>query len=252
MLSKIFGGFMLSFEEQVKLGISLMKWNIDVKELKTVDLNSKGVPAAYIYEPIRGGKSICITNKGDALVGNSAQSLEQLIEDLKKGKKTDFNKGQSTIQKVKCPKCGNIAEFDTAKIPTNIKFDYKCSNCGAFYMIKLENSLKKSDSTQSMIEYFNQHFFTIENSQDPTWEAMCQKIADELVKNLRNQGKSMHYILVQLNGLKDADSIEKFLVSQQIQLPESKKTKDSVLSIFKNKLQNVKKHLEEKPQGMKW
>ena len=244
---------MLNFEEQVQLGISLMKWNVDVKDLKTIDLNSKGVPATYIYEPIRGGKSICITNKGDALVGNSAQSLEQLIEDLKKGKKTNFNnKEQSTIQKVKCPKCGNITEFDTAKVPTNIKFDYKCSNCGVLRMIKLNNSLKENDKEQSVIEYFNQYIFMIENSKDPTWEIMCQKIADELVKNLSSQGKSLHYILVKLNGLKDVDSIEQFLISQQIQLPESKKTKDSILVIFKNKLQNVKKRLEERPQGIKW
>ena len=81
---------------------------------------------------------------------------------------------------------------------------------------------------------------------------MCQKIADELVKILSNQGKSLHYILVKLNGLKDVGSIEQFLISQQIQLPESKKTKDSILVIFKNKLQNVKKRLEERPQGIKW
>lgn len=41
------------------------------------------------------------------------------------------------IEKVKCPKCGNITEFDTREVPRDVKFDYRCEKCGIFHMIKL-------------------------------------------------------------------------------------------------------------------
>jgi len=56
---------------------------------------------------------------------------------------TEQNNQNSTIKKednlkeVKCPFCGNIKIFDTTKVPVNVKFDYRCSKCGSFHMIKL-------------------------------------------------------------------------------------------------------------------
>ena len=237
---------MLNFEEQVKLGISLMQWNIDIKDLKTIDLYSKGIPATYIYEPTKGGKSIIVSNTGDVLVGNSTQSFEQLLNEFNNGKKTEFNKEQSIIQEVKCSNCGNITEFDTTKVPTNIKFDYKCSNCGAFHMIKL------TDPLENKIQYFKQYIFTIKDLKDPFWENACQKIGTQIVEKLAKQGKSVHYILSHLNTLYNMYNLEEYFISEQIELPESDKTKDFILETFKGKLLNVKKILDLKPQGLKW
>ena len=80
---------MLSFEEQIKLGKTLIKWNVPIKDLKFVDLNEKGLNGAYIYEPIRGGKSVIVDNKGHFLICPSILSLEQCIEEFKSGKRTE-------------------------------------------------------------------------------------------------------------------------------------------------------------------
>lgn len=88
---------MWSFENQVEYGISLLKKirNIDVNNLKTIDLSSRGISGVYIYESIRGGLSILVDNKGEVLAGSSAKSLDQLIEDFKKGKRSMINKTET-------------------------------------------------------------------------------------------------------------------------------------------------------------
>lgn len=185
---------MLNFEEQVKLGISLLKWNIDVKELKTVNLSNEGVSAAYIYEPIRGGMSIIVDEKGEALYGTSALSLEQLLQLFKQGERTNFaDEGQ----------CNSI---------------------------------------DSLTDFINNRVFTIESKKDPSWESTCREYAGEAVANLAKQGASAQSILDTLSGLNNINAIEEFLVSQQIQLPTAERTKESLLTTFNDKLQNIKKY----------
>lgn len=88
---------MWSFENQVEYGISLLKKirNIDVNNLKTIDLSSRGISGVYIYESIRGGLSILVDNKGEVLAGSSANSLDQVVEDFKKGKRSMINKTET-------------------------------------------------------------------------------------------------------------------------------------------------------------
>jgi phage FluMu protein Com len=43
----------------------------------------------------------------------------------------------SDIVKIKCPKCRHVTEFDKKKVPTGVKFDYKCAKCGILHLIKL-------------------------------------------------------------------------------------------------------------------
>lgn len=246
---------MLNFEEQVKLGVSLLDWNVNEKELKIVDLLSRGIPAVYIYEPTRGGKSIIVGNDGKALVGTSSKSLDQLIEDVKMGKYTKFDKlstNKQNLEAVTCKQCGNVTNFDKSKIPTGVSFDYICSKCGAFHKIKFaETSNFIDDKVTKAIEYFNQEIFTVEDKKDPTWEAMCQKLADCLITVFIEEGKSYHYIYNALH-LNKNDAIEALLNSKGIELNYPNKTKDSVLNVFRKKLEKIDKILREKNNGVKW
>ena len=238
----------MNYDEKVAFGISLVNWSIDSKELKIIDLNNREIDAVYIYEPIKGGKAILVTKEGKAFINSSNKSLDQLIEELKNGTASNFN-----VKKVKCPSCGNITLFDLTKIPALVKFDYKCSKCGFLHSVKLTADTNTFNQTkvEQAIEYFNKNIFTIENLKDPSWESICRKIGNQLVEKLINEGKSYHYILVQLH-LNDNSKIEELLISNNIELPDSKNTKDSILSIINNKLKKVDEILNKNNNGMKW
>ena len=101
------------------------------------------------------------------------------------------------------------------------------------------------------IDRINTESFTIENKRNPTWEVMCQKLCAQIVESFIREGKSYHYILNALNLNNTAD-IENLLFSKGVQLPQARKTKESILSVFKTKLEKVDKILREKNKGVKW
>lgn len=80
---------MLNFEEQVRLAINIINAKVDV--VKSVNLTDKGVNGVYVYENCRGGKSIIVDEKGEALGGTSSKSLDKLIEEYKSGVRSKIN-----------------------------------------------------------------------------------------------------------------------------------------------------------------
>ncbi len=74
---------MLNFEQEVELGKRLNIWSVDSSKLKTVDLMKEGLPSAYIYEPIKGGKQIIVGNDYKVLSFASSLSLDKVLQDIK-------------------------------------------------------------------------------------------------------------------------------------------------------------------------
>lgn len=74
---------MLNFEQQVELAKELGGWHIEHSKLKVVDLLSKGVPAVYVYEEVRGGKQVIVGNDGKVLAFSSAINLDKVVDDIK-------------------------------------------------------------------------------------------------------------------------------------------------------------------------
>ena len=77
---------MLNFEQEVELGKKLKIWSVDPSELKAIDLIKEGIPAAYIYEPCRGGRQIIVGNDYKVLSFASSLSLEKVVQDIKYNK----------------------------------------------------------------------------------------------------------------------------------------------------------------------
>ena len=77
---------MLNFEQKVELGKRLKIWSVNPSELKAIDLMKEGLPAAYIYEPIRGGRQIIVGNDYKVLSFASSLTLEKAIQDIKHNK----------------------------------------------------------------------------------------------------------------------------------------------------------------------
>jgi len=154
------------------------------------------------------------------------------------------------IKEVKCPKCGNITEFDITELQASIKFDYKCQKCGIFHMIKLEPTTNKF--TQQYSEYFNNYIFTIEDKRDPFWETECRKIGMQLVEKVREGKSSTHFILVQLSKLSAMQNLEEYLTEQNILQPDNSPMRRSIIQLLKKKLEKANKILDEKRDGTKW
>ncbi len=74
---------MLTFKEQVSLGISILEKTRPVKNIEALDLSKDGINATYVYEKARGGIQVIVGSNGQYVVGNSAKSLQQLIVDFK-------------------------------------------------------------------------------------------------------------------------------------------------------------------------
>ena len=77
---------MLNFEQEVELGKRLKIWSIKPSELKTIDLMNEGIPGAYIYEPIRGGRQVIVGNDWKVLSFASSLSLDKVLQDIKYNK----------------------------------------------------------------------------------------------------------------------------------------------------------------------
>ena len=82
----------------------------------------------------------------------------------------------NNIQEVKCPNCGNIIEFDTNKVPTNVKFDYVCSKCGMRHYIKLQNLSNDTRNENNIYSILN------ELQKQQKW----QEIVDCVDANIEN------------------------------------------------------------------
>ena len=74
---------MLNFEQEVKLGIELGGWSVNLSDLKTVDLTKEGISATYIYENSKGGRQIIVGSDGKVLIFSSALSLDKVLYDMK-------------------------------------------------------------------------------------------------------------------------------------------------------------------------
>ena len=92
-----------------------------------------------------------------------------------------------------------------------------------------------------IINNFKEKVFTIENKKDPTWELMCQKIAEEFIKNFLKTNTYKSELYAKLKSLKDIKEIQKLLKSYNVELPTAPKTKQSVLEIFKDKIKKLDK-----------
>ena len=87
-----------------------------------------------------------------------------------------------------------------------------------------------------IVNNFKEKVFTIENKKDPTWEQMCQKVAEEFIKNFLKTNKYKGELYTVLKSLNDTKEIQKLLKSYNVELPTAPKTKQSVLEIFKDKI----------------
>lgn len=77
---------MLNFEQEVELGKRLKIWSVDTSELKTIDLLKEGLAAAYLCEPIRGGRQVIVGNDWKVLSFASSLSLDKVLQDIKHNK----------------------------------------------------------------------------------------------------------------------------------------------------------------------
>ena len=94
---------------------------------------------------------------------------------------------------------------------------------------------------EKIVNYLKENVFTIENKKDPTWEQMCQKIAEKFIKNFLKTNKYKGELYAKLKSLKDTKEIQKLLKSYDVELPTAPKTKQSVLEIFKDKINVMNK-----------
>ena len=74
---------MLNYEQQVELGKRLKCWNVEPNELNAVDLSKNGLPYAYMFESLKGGRQVIIGNDGKLLFFSSNLSLEQVLNEIK-------------------------------------------------------------------------------------------------------------------------------------------------------------------------
>lgn len=70
---------------------------------------------------------------------------------------------------------------------------------------------------------------------------MCQKVAEEFIKNFLKTKKYKGELYAVLKSLNDTKEIQKLLKSYNVELPTAPKTKQSVLEIFKDKINIVNK-----------
>lgn len=89
---------------------------------------------------------------------------------------------------------------------------------------------------EGIVNSLKEKVFTIENKEDPTWEQMCQNIAEEFIKNFLKINKYKGELFAKLKSLKDTNEIQKLLKSYNIELPTAPKTEQGVLEIFKDKI----------------
>ena len=126
---------MLNFEQEVELGKRLAVWDVDVSELKAIDLTEMGFSGAFVFEQSRGGKAIIIGIDGKFLGVASSLNIDDVINDIKNNNL--WEKAMQPTKSVVCPFCGNQKVFDLTKVPANVKFDYICEKCGSRHYIKL-------------------------------------------------------------------------------------------------------------------
>jgi len=94
---------------------------------------------------------------------------------------------------------------------------------------------------EKIVNHLKKNVFTIENKKDPTWEQMCQKVAEEFIKNFLKTNKYKGELYAMLKSLKDTKEIQKMLKSYNVGLPTAPKTKQGVLEIFKDKINVMNK-----------
>lgn len=92
-----------------------------------------------------------------------------------------------------------------------------------------------------IVNNFKEKVFTIENEKDPSWEQMCQKIAEQFIRSFFKNNKYKAELYTKLKSLKDTKEIQKLLKSYNVELPTAPKTKQSVLEIFKDKIKKLDK-----------
>ena len=86
------------------------------------------------------------------------------------------------------------------------------------------------------VNLFKEKIFTIESKDDPTWEQMCQNIAENLIKNYLKTNKYIGELYTKLKSLKDTKEVENLLQYYNVELPTAPKTRQSILEIFKEKI----------------
>ena len=74
---------MLNFEQEVELAKKLQIWSVEPSELKTIDLMNEGLPAAFVFEPCRGGRQVIVGNDWKVLTFPSSLSLDIVLNDIK-------------------------------------------------------------------------------------------------------------------------------------------------------------------------
>ncbi len=94
---------------------------------------------------------------------------------------------------------------------------------------------------EKIVNYLKENVFTIENKKDPTWEQMCQKVAEQFIRNYLKNNKYMGELYTKLKSLKDTKEIQKLLKSYNIELSTAPKTKQGILEIFKDKIKKLDK-----------
>lgn len=92
-----------------------------------------------------------------------------------------------------------------------------------------------------IVNNFKEKVFTIENKKDPTWEQMCQNIAEQFIRSFFKNNMYKAELYTKLKSLKDTKEIQILLKSYNIKLPTAPKTKQSVLEIFKDKIKKLDK-----------
>lgn len=235
---------MLNFDEKVKFARDLFDFRKDISDLKIIDFNSENdsenngenIPAVCVYDD-KKHYAVCVTNDGDVLIDRSVRSLDDLKESLKKAIESNFEaEVQEKTKKATCPICGNVTEFDSAKIPYGVKFSYKCSKCDFMHLVKFKEPILLYNKVQSTVNYFEKNIFTILNLNDPFWEGSIRNIANELISKLVSDGKNYHDILVLFNEIKDVSELEKLLSDNGVNVAGSELIKNTILDIFVSKI----------------
>lgn len=122
--------------------------DISVMKCKEYSKRISEINATYYYNPIRGGKSIIVSDDGSYLLNmSSALDFEKLLEEYKTGRRNgNFEK---TI--IKCHSCNKEVEIDFSKYPSNVKtLDTMCPNCKSFIKFGNPNYNSNDDINQSI------------------------------------------------------------------------------------------------------
>ncbi len=124
--------------------------------IANIKVNSKRIPdinSTYYYNPIRGGKSIIVSDDGSYLLTiSSVIYYEKLLKEFNAGRRNgNFN--VNNFFKIKCHSCGDEISIDVTNIPKNIKtLDTICPNCKSFIKYANPNYEETNLNELSIIE----------------------------------------------------------------------------------------------------